>query len=135
MKRITAKNYAQLLYVMVQGKSQTEIKTEIKKFLQLLIKKRDFSSRERIIDEFNKHWQEQTGEFEASVTAAKPLEAVEKKNLVEILAQRLGKKILIKEQIDHRLIGGFKIKIEDILIDGSIKGRLNRLKSKIVNGS
>lgn len=42
-----------------------------------------------------------------------------------------NKKVTIEHKIEPDLIGGLKVKIDDLLFDGSIKGRLAELKRRI----
>ena len=41
------------------------------------------------------------------------------------------KEIKIEQSIDPELIGGIKVKINDLVYDGSIKGRLENLKRRL----
>lgn len=52
------------------------------------------------------------------------------KTLKEALSSAFGKKIRLTVSKKEDLIGGLRIKAGDILIDGSVKGRLEALKKK-----
>jgi len=52
-----------------------------------------------------------------------------KKELIDILEKRYkGKSILLKENIDQGLLGGFKIEINDEVIDLTIKNKIRKLQ-------
>ncbi len=45
-----------------------------------------------------------------------------------------GKIVLLKEKIDADIIGGFIVRVEDKLIDMSVRNNLEELKKKLVAG-
>lgn len=49
------------------------------------------------------------------------------------LSQRLGKKVSLSTSIDESLIGGAIIRAGDIVIDGSVRGRLEKLSTVLAN--
>jgi F0F1-type ATP synthase delta subunit len=44
----------------------------------------------------------------------------------------VGRKVVMDDTVDPSIIGGFIARIEDILIDGSIRQRLESLKKSLV---
>ena len=64
------------------------------------------------------------------VTAIFPKELTEaqKEKLTENLKKLKGKDVVIHYRIDEKLIGGGLIRINDEVIDGSIKTQLNSIK-------
>jgi F-type H+-transporting ATPase subunit delta len=64
---------------------------------------------------------------EAEVVSARPLSAEQKNKLVDALKERLGVAVSITESVDETLIGGAIIKAGDLVIDGSAKGRVEKL--------
>ena len=58
----------------------------------------------------------------------------EKTKLNKQLSDQLGKKIELTESVDESLIGGVVIRIGDKVLDGSIKGRLDSMRSSLLNG-
>ena len=67
----------------------------------------------------------------ATVYYVEPLTAEQKTALVEKLHKISGKVIEPEFIKDESLIGGIKVQIDDKIIDGSIKNRLNRAKGVI----
>ena len=52
-------------------------------------------------------------------------------NITEKVSKLLNKKVVLTNRIDSSLIGGFKVEVEDKIIDESIKKRLLDLKKSI----
>jgi F-type H+-transporting ATPase subunit delta len=64
---------------------------------------------------------------EVSVTSAYKLDSKQKTKLANALKKRLNREISITTQVDKSLIGGVILRAGDTVIDGSVRGRLNRL--------
>jgi F-type H+-transporting ATPase subunit delta len=68
----------------------------------------------------------------AEVVAAVPLDDEVRKSLSTQFAKMVGHKVIIDAQTDPSIVGGFKAKIGDMLIDGSIHNMLESLKKSLV---
>ncbi len=53
-------------------------------------------------------------------------------SLVEKLRARLGKEIVLKKRVDPSVIGGVTLIADGLLIDGSVRSRLEDIKKEIV---
>ena len=68
------------------------------------------------------------GKVKAMVTSAGPLVPEEVQALQKNLEKRLGKKLQMTFLEDRRLIGGVLVRVEDEVLDGSIRKQLENLK-------
>lgn len=66
---------------------------------------------------------------DVELTSAMPVEPAQLERLVQALRQRLGREVRVTTHIDASLIGGAVVRSGDLVIDGSLKGRLARLSS------
>ena len=64
---------------------------------------------------------------DVEVTAASPLTPDQESRYAAALQKKLGRAVRLHTKIDDSLIGGAVLKAGDLVIDGSIKGRLERL--------
>ncbi len=71
------------------------------------------------------------GEVEAHVTSAFELEPAQSEKIAAALSKRLDRKVKIVSSVDKDLIGGAIIKAGDLVIDGSIKGRLAKMSQNL----
>lgn len=71
------------------------------------------------------------GRLEVSVRSAFPVSADEQAKLIQALGVRLGKRVELILVEDPALIGGVEIRAGDLVIDGSVRGRLDRLISEL----
>ncbi len=74
---------------------------------------------------------DEEGILEAQVVSAMALDEHYKMKLAEALQRKFNKKINIVESVDASLIGGAIIRAGDVVIDGSIKGRLAQLNTSL----
>jgi len=68
----------------------------------------------------------------AEVITALPLDDEDKERISRRLGEMTGRKIIIDAQVDPSVVGGFRAKIGDMLIDGSIRSRLESLRRSLV---
>ena len=76
---------------------------------------------------------EAEGSVEALVTSAKKLTKAEEDAISKALKKRLGREVKLKISLDESLLGGAIIQAGDLVIDGSIAGRLNKMTSVVTN--
>jgi len=73
------------------------------------------------------------GVIEAELIAALEVGESQLKAIEASLSERLGKKVTLTSRIDESLIGGAIIQAGDMVIDGSIRGHLDKLANTLVN--
>lgn len=71
------------------------------------------------------------GVLHASVRAAKTLEQDHLERLQREIASATGKTVILDFEVDPSLIAGIVTRIGDRVIDGSIRGRINRLAESL----
>lgn len=65
--------------------------------------------------------------IEITLTSAKPVSPDLQKKFAEALTKRFGREVHLQCETDEKLIGGALIRAEDIVIDGSVRGKLEKL--------
>ena len=61
------------------------------------------------------------------VTSAYPLSDAETQQLAKTMQEKLARSITLTSETDPSLLGGALIRADDLVIDGSVRGRLNKL--------
>jgi len=69
----------------------------------------------------------------AKVTSATALPASELGTITAALKKRFGREVEIQTAVDESLIGGAVIDAGDVVIDGSLRGKLARLQTALAN--
>lgn len=75
---------------------------------------------------------EAEGTIEAEITAAQAISDAQQANISKALEKKLGRKVSLTVHEDPALLGGAIIRAGDLVIDGSAKGRLEKLASALV---
>lgn len=81
------------------------------------------------IDYYNVHH----GIVEIDITSAFELDQEQVSNLIKQLEIKTGKKIELNRQVNPELIGGMMVRIDDTVIDGSVKHKLSQLKNRLTS--
>jgi F-type H+-transporting ATPase subunit delta len=81
-----------------------------------------------MVELFAEDWQKDRQVKEFTVTSANALSKVEVAELEKNLSAQFKQPVFLTLQIDPTLIGGLMIQSGDYVVDGSLKGQLNRLK-------
>lgn len=89
----------------------------------------------RVAAEFARLDDDRLGITRATATSAAPLESGEVGALTSRLEQLTGGRVALELEVDPAIIGGLVVRVGDRLIDGSVRGRLERLRSRLVSGA
>lgn len=71
--------------------------------------------------------------IEVEVISVQELQKTQQKQLANKLEKNLGKKVVINYQIKPEILGGLIIKYQSLMIDSSLKSKLNQI-TKIMKG-
>ena len=70
-------------------------------------------------------------EATVDVVSATVLSAEQQDKLIAALSQRLARKVKLNCSVDPTIVGGMLIKAGDMVIDGSVRGKLDRLATAL----
>jgi F-type H+-transporting ATPase subunit delta len=102
-------------------------------FLKLLIENDRVSVLPEIAEHFDALKAEVENTVDVTVTSAAPLSAAQKKAVTAALRERLGRDINLETEIDENLIGGAVVRAGDVVIDGSLRSRLDGLSNALIS--
>jgi F-type H+-transporting ATPase subunit delta len=85
--------------------------------------------------EYRRLLNRERGVVEALATSAAPLSAEETEALRSKVAGMTGKTVDLRVQVDESLIGGLTVRVGDTLFDASVRGRLERLRERLVTSA
>ena len=101
-------------------------------FLKLLLEYR----RVAVLPEIAEHFETLKAEVEnivdVTVTSAIAISKKQQDTIGKALRERLGRNVNIETEIDENLIGGAVIKAGDVVIDGSLRARLEGLATALI---
>lgn len=101
-------------------------------FLKLLLE----YGRVNVLPEISGHFEVLKAQTEntvdVTVTAAAELSSSQQKTIAAALKERLGRDVNLSTELDENLIGGAVIRAGDVVIDGSVRTRLERLSNALI---
>ncbi len=103
--------------------------------IQLLVQRGRIEQLTRVAAEFRRLDDERQGIVHATATSAAPLSDTEVRALTARLEQMTGGRIALQTDVDESLLGGLVVRVGDRLIDGSVRGRLERLRNQLAAGA
>jgi F-type H+-transporting ATPase subunit delta len=101
----------------------------------LLVRRGRIEQLPRVVAEFVRLDERRRGITHATATSAAPLTDPEVLALTARLEQMIGGQIALTTDIDESLLGGLVVRVGDRLIDGSVRGRLERLRNQLASGA
>lgn len=102
-------------------------------FLKLLCEKREMCALCDCKKEFTRLYFNSRGIVECEAVTAVSMTEKQLASLKDKLEGITKKKVLLKNSVDPGILGGVKVRMEDIQLDGSIKSRLDKLKASLEN--
>lgn len=125
MKKLSPKQCAELLYELVRDVKKAEVPVRVEQFFKFLVRGSMLAHSPRIIQAFDELSDEQAGVVRVKVTSARKCSRSVETTLLKALG---AKELAMQEREDPELIGGLRLEIKDLIIDGTVKTQLMKLK-------
>ena len=100
-------------------------------FFRLLLENRRVAALPEIASQFEALKAKTENKVDVVVTSASEISGSQKDTIAKALRERLGRDVSIETKIDENLIGGAVIKAGDVVIDGSLRSRLEGLANAL----
>lgn len=125
--KFSSKDYAKALYDSISEVSDEDSEKVLESFAKILADLGDLGKLEEIEKEFRILVDKKQGKMEAEITTARNI------NLGKESMERLNKianaQVKANPQTEEKIVGGVIVKMEDQLVDGSLKSELEKLNS------
>ena len=109
-----------------------KLNTLLSKFLGFLILKRRFFYVKSILQDFVDTCSKKRGEVKAELISSKELSDDQVSKINEELSQNFNAKIKLDYKYDKSLIGGLVIQVGSIMVDTSIKNKLQQIENTMI---
>jgi F-type H+-transporting ATPase subunit delta len=104
-------------------------------FLELLAERHRMPVLFRIRREFDALWAEENKLLPVTVTSAIELD----EGLVEEIGKRIedqtGRKVELSSNVDSDVLGGLKVQVGNMVLDGTVRNRLERLRKQVAKAA
>ncbi|WP_126457144.1 F0F1 ATP synthase subunit delta [Sulfuriflexus mobilis] len=101
-------------------------------FIRLLAENGRLAALPEIAELFEKLRADEEGSIEARVISAKPLNDAQQAEIIAALKKRFEREVILQCETDESLLGGAIIRAGDTVIDGSMRGRLEKFTTALV---
>ena len=101
-------------------------------FLKLLLENKRIAVLPEIAGHFAVLKAKAENTVDATVTSAAPMSQAEADEITGALKKRLGREVKVTTKVDANLIGGAVIRAGDVVIDGSLRARLEGLATALI---
>lgn len=108
------------------------VNEKIRDFLKILIEKKRFKELEGIVAAYQEELDKINNLQRVEVISAIELDDNSKQKIIDKLQNRLQKNVIAQWQTDEEIIGGLVVKINDDVIDSSLKNKLENLSKNII---
>jgi len=85
-----------------------------------------------IAEEFSGLVRERLGIVDAEVVSARTLDATVQEKVRQALGRRTGHRVRAAFRVDPTVLGGLRAQVGTTIYDGSVRGRLGRLRDQII---
>lgn len=129
---VTTELQAQLLLAAFAKtkSSHDELKT-VENLVRLLAENKRLPILPDIYAQYEVLRAEQEKTLTANVSSFAALTNKQQQQLIDSLSQRLQRQVTLEVTIDKSLLGGAVIRAGDLVIDGSVRGKLNKLNTNL----
>ena len=127
-KKLSTKQFASALYEITDGLKGDKLNEALRQFVLLLVKYHKLKQGARIIEEFEKYAKKKAGIIEIEITSARKLSDATLNHIKKIFGEHTES----IEKIDATLLGGITVKMEDKILDASLKTQLLNLKNSLI---
>jgi F-type H+-transporting ATPase subunit delta len=121
--------------VTVAEKVFAKLSNPVRNLVLLMVRRNRIEQLPRVAAEFRRLDDRHNGLTHATATSAAPLAADEIRAITARLEELTGGRIALETAVDPSLLGGLVVRVGDRLIDGSVRGRLERLRNQLASGA
>lgn len=104
-----------------------EINSPLQNFIRILTANKRLDLLPEILGLFETLKANQEKTVDVDVLTAFPLAESTQRSIAKALKARLKREVNIRSEVDKSLIGGMVVRAGDLVIDGSVRGKLSRL--------
>jgi F-type H+-transporting ATPase subunit delta len=122
---------AQKIAVLDGMKGKLKLAPQVRNFIAVLIEHDRIGSVHEVVAEYHKELQVRLGVHHAEITSARELSAEDKASLLEQVAKLAKGQVEASFKLDASILGGVVVRIGATVYDGSVLGRVERLKEAL----
>ena len=108
---------------------------ELLNFLELLIEKQRMPEVFRIRRQLDELWKQENKRIDVTVTSAVTLEPAVVEKVGEEIERQTGQKVDLSSRVDAEILGGIVLQVGNMVLDASIRSRLEKLRKSVAQAA
>jgi F-type H+-transporting ATPase subunit delta len=106
----------------------------LRNFLLLLVEKDRMRQLDAICLHFERMANEELHRIVAQVTTAFELDAQQRQSVAQKIAAATQKEVVLEATVDPTILGGLVVRVNNVILDGSVRGQLARMHKALIGG-
>lgn len=117
------------------GRAVSGAEPELLNFLELAIEKRRMPEIFRIRRHLDELWKEENRRIEVTVTSAVELDEAVVAKVGEEIERQTGRQVELASRVDGEILGGIVLQVGNMVLDASIRNRLEKLRKSVARAA
>ena len=117
------------------GRAISGAEPELTNFLELLIEKHRMPEIFRIRREFEELWKRENRRIDVTVTSAVELDSAVVEKIGQEVERQTGEEVDLSSRVDGDILGGIVLQVGNMVLDASIRSRLEKLKKSVATAA
>jgi F-type H+-transporting ATPase subunit delta len=108
---------------------------ELVNFLGLLVEKHRMPAIFRIRGRFDELWAEENKQLEVRLTSAVEHDPAIVKRVGAEIERQTDRKVQLESEVDENILGGLVLRVGDMVLDASVRSKLERLRKEVAQAA
>jgi len=108
---------------------------ELTNFLELLVEKHRMPEVFRIRREFEELWKRERRQIDVTVTSAAELDPAVVEKIGGEIERQTGQTVDLASRVDEEILGGIVLQVGNMVLDASIRSRLEKLRKSVAQAA
>lgn len=113
------------------AKAIADAESELTNFLDLLVEKHRIPAIFRIRRQFDALWKKENKRLDVTVTSAVELDPEVVEGIGKRIEEQTGQTIALQSRVDENVLGGVVLQVGNVVLDASIRNRLEKLRKTV----
>jgi F-type H+-transporting ATPase subunit delta len=113
----------------------TGAEPELTNFLELLVDKHRMTEVFRIRRELDELWKQENRRLDVTVTSAVELDPAVVEKIGQEVERQTGEKVDLSSRVDPEILGGIVLQVGNMVLDASIRSRLEKLRKSVAQAA
>jgi F-type H+-transporting ATPase subunit delta len=117
------------------GKAISGASEEFMNFIELLIEKHRMPVIFRIRRQFEEMWKRENKKLDVTLTSAIELDPEIARKVGEEIEKQTGRSVELTNRVDDSILGGLVLQVGNMVLDASIRNRLEKLRKSVAQAA